>query len=144
MNDDPWSESYEEDECSSRSRSRSRSRSMSPQKNSSRSKGGEEAERDRIAMHRSFQPMITTSESEAADLFQYSISNKITIKKNQSSLVPIIQTGMNCSRVLVYNKENHSEHPISALKIKNATLMTLEEGPLVVYEDGMYLVCLEK
>jgi len=73
------------------------------------------------------------------DLFQYDIENPVTVRRQQSALVPILQTGFSGERVVVYNADVRYSNPMSALLFKNTTGLTLESGPLTVFEDEAYL-----
>jgi hypothetical protein len=94
------------------------------------------ADRDQ-ARQRSVQ--VQTRTVEVGDLFQYEIRNPVTVKRNQSALVPILQGGFEGKRVAVYNPEVREKNPMSAVLFKNTTGMTLEGGPLTVLEDESYV-----
>jgi hypothetical protein len=76
---------------------------------------------------------------EVGDLFHYEIKNPVTVKRNQSALVPIIQGPFEGKRVAVYNREVREKNPMSAVFFKNTTGMTLEGGPVTVLEDDTYV-----
>jgi len=82
---------------------------------------------------------VQTRTVEVGDLFQYSIKNPVTVKRNQSALVPILQTTFDAKRVAVYNREVREKNPMSAMFIKNTTGLTLEGGPVTVMEDETYV-----
>ncbi|EDN72169.1 hypothetical protein BGS_1430 [Beggiatoa sp. SS] len=50
-----------------------------------------------------------------------------------------MQTGFSGERVVVYNAEVRQSNPMSALLFKNTTGLTLESGPLTVFEEEAYL-----
>lgn len=82
---------------------------------------------------------VQTRTVEVGDLFQYVIKNPVTVKRNQSALVPILQGPFEGKRVAVYNPEIREKNPMSAVLFKNTTGMTLEGGPLTVLEDETYV-----
>ncbi|HAI70509.1 MAG TPA: hypothetical protein DCM38_13860 [Gammaproteobacteria bacterium] len=82
---------------------------------------------------------VQTRTVEVGDLFQYEIENPVTVRRQQSALVPILQTGFSGERVVVYNADVRYSNPMSALLFKNTTGLTLESGPLTVFEDEAYL-----
>ncbi|MEK8016262.1 MAG: hypothetical protein VSS75_005290 [Candidatus Parabeggiatoa sp.] len=82
---------------------------------------------------------VQTRTVEVGDLFQYDIENPVTVRRQQSALVPILQTGFSGERVVVYNADVRYSNPMSALLFKNTTGLTLESGPLTVFEDEAYL-----
>jgi hypothetical protein len=82
---------------------------------------------------------VQTRTVEVGDLFQYEIKNPVTVKRNQSALVPILQCEFEGKRVAVYNAEVREKNPMSAVLFKNTTGMTLEGGPVTVLEGESYV-----
>ena len=82
---------------------------------------------------------VQTRTVEVGDLFQYEIENPVTVKRNQSALVPILQTNFEGKRVAVYNESVRDKNPMSSLLIKNTTGLTLEGGPVTVMEEENYV-----
>lgn len=82
---------------------------------------------------------IHTRTVAVGDLFQYQISHPVTVKRQQSALVPILQTHFSGKRVAIYNRELCAHHPMSAVLFHNTTDLTLEQGPLTVFEHETYL-----
>src|SRR5205085_10030533 len=73
------------------------------------------------------------------DLFEYEIEHPVTIKRNQSALVPIVQRGFEGRPVLLYNKQARADNPMRCVELKNTTGLTLEGGPVTVLEGGSYV-----
>ncbi|KAJ5072590.1 hypothetical protein M0811_01605 [Anaeramoeba ignava] len=84
-------------------------------------------------------PQVQLRKSEAADLFSYDISVPVTVKRNQSALVSILQEPFEGKRVAVYNQEIRDKNPMSSLLFKNNLGLTLEGGPATIYEEENYL-----
>ena len=82
---------------------------------------------------------VQTRTVEVGDLFEYAIENPVTVKRNQSALVPILQRDFKGKRVAVYNPDVREKNPMTALLFTNSTGMTLEGGPLTVLEDETYV-----
>ncbi len=82
---------------------------------------------------------VKTRTSEVGDLFQYEIDNAVTVKRNQSALVPILQRPFSGKRVAVYNQEIRDKNPMSAVLFNNSTGVTLEGGPVTVLEQETYV-----
>ena len=70
--------------------------------------------------------------SEIGDLFEYRIEQPVTVMRNRSALIPIVQTKMDGERVAVYNESVRSDRPYSGVLLKNTTDLTLENGSLTV------------
>ena len=81
---------------------------------------------------------VQTRERQVGDLFQYSITRPVTIKRNQSALVPIVLEPFRGRGVLLYNAETRDRNPLSAVELENTTGLTLEGGPVTVIEGDTY------
>ena len=64
---------------------------------------------------------------ELGDLFEYRLKEPVTIRKNQSALVPIINAQVEAERVSVWNAST-GQRPRSAVWLTNATPNTLDGG----------------
>jgi hypothetical protein len=71
----------------------------------------------------------------AGDFFEYKIKQKITIGKNQSALVPILQSHIEAEKVTLWN-ENSA--PLRALWIKNTSGQVLDAGSFNVLEADTF------
>jgi hypothetical protein len=76
--------------------------------------------------------------SEVGDLFEYQIAQPVTVKRDRSALIPILQTRMEGERVSIYNEEQKRNRPMSGLLLKNSSSLTLEDGALTVIEGNAY------
>jgi len=82
---------------------------------------------------------IQTRTVEVSDLFHYEIEHPVTVLRQQSALVPILQAPFNSKRVVIYNAEIRANNPLSAILFKNTTSLTLESGPMTVFDNGIYV-----
>jgi hypothetical protein len=73
------------------------------------------------------------------DLFEYSIDTPVTVRRNQSALVPIVLKPFKGQTVLLYQKHARPENPIRCVEFENTTGLTLEGGPVTVLEQGTYV-----
>ncbi len=71
------------------------------------------------------------------ELFEYSFANPVTIKKNQSAMLPFLQDKVQARKLLIYTN-NDGEHPVNAAELTNKTAKTLDGGPITVYDGGAY------
>ncbi len=80
------------------------------------------------------------SGSEIGDLFAYNIEQPVTITRNRSALIPIVQTKMEGERVSIFREdtENNQPRPMSGLLLKNITAMTFEGGSMTVLDHDAY------
>ncbi len=77
-----------------------------------------------------------TSSNAFDDFFQYSLTDPITIRKNESALVPILQTKLPIERVTLWS----SSQPVAlrALWITNSSTLTLDRGSFSIVENGSF------
>jgi hypothetical protein len=78
-------------------------------------------------------------ERKIGDLFEYEIEHPVTIRRNQSALVPIVLRAFDGRPVLLHNKQTRPENPMRCVEFKNTTGLTLEGGPVTVLEGGSYV-----
>ena len=78
-------------------------------------------------------------ERQVGDLFEYAIDHPVTIRRNQSALVPIVLKPFNGRSVLLYQKAARAENPLRCVEFENTTGLTLEGGPVTVLEAGSYV-----
>lgn len=79
-------------------------------------------------------PQTTTSAFD--DFFEYSLTDPITIRKNESALVPILQTKLPVERVTLWSPSE----PVAlrALWITNSSNLTLDRGSFSIVENGSF------
>jgi hypothetical protein len=71
------------------------------------------------------------------ELFEYNFPGPVTIKKNQSAMLPFLQDKIAARKLLIY-QPGDGEHPVNAAEVTNTTSKTLDGGPITVYEGGSY------
>ena len=71
------------------------------------------------------------------ELFEYNFAGPITIKRNQSAMLPFLQDRVAARKLLIYTQKD-GEHPVNAAEIVNSTAKTLDGGPITVYDGGAY------
>jgi hypothetical protein len=83
---------------------------------------------------RSTAPNATTTAFD--DYFAYNLADPITIRKNESALVPILQTKVDAERVTLWSQQQPT--PLRALWITNTSNLTLDRGSFTIVEDGNF------
>jgi len=74
---------------------------------------------------------------ELGDLFEYRIAQPVTIRKNESALLPFLQQKIDGHKLLIYS-DRQSIHPTNAVMLVNDSGKTLDGGPITVYDGGVY------
>jgi len=75
------------------------------------------------------------------DLFEYNLKEQVTVMKNQSALVPIVQSPIEAEKVtLVMSEEDGAlqRTPLRALWLKNTSGLTLDGGTFNVLEEDSF------
>lgn len=75
---------------------------------------------------------------ELGDLFEYKLKDRVTIHKNESALVPILQAKIKAEKVSLWNASSGSQRPLRALWITNSSGLTLDGGSFSVIEDNAF------
>jgi hypothetical protein len=73
---------------------------------------------------------------ELGDLFEYKLKDRVTIRKNQSALVPILQSRIDAEKVSVWNPSDSSV--LRALWVNNTSDLTLDGGSFNVLEGDAF------
>ena len=81
---------------------------------------------------------VETITQKTGQLFEYRIDRPVTVLRNQSALVPIVADEFEGGKKLLYNEAQRAENPYSVVDFKNTTGLTLEGGPVTVYEGEIY------
>ena len=80
----------------------------------------------------------TATGRELGDLFEYRISNPVTIRKNESAMIPFLQQKVKGRKLLIYTESHGSPHPLAAVEISNSSGKTLDGGAITVLDSGAY------
>src|SRR5207247_11323525 len=70
----------------------------------------------------------------AGDFFEYNVKQKISIARNQSALVPILQNHIEAEKVTLWTENS----PLRAVWIKNTSGQVLDAGSVNVLEPAAY------
>lgn len=75
---------------------------------------------------------------DLGDLFEYKLKDRVTIRKNESALVPIVQTHVKAEKVSLWNDSLGSDRPLRALWLTNTSGLTLDGGSFSVIENNTF------
>jgi hypothetical protein len=81
-------------------------------------------------------PAVTAT--ELGDYFQYAIEHPVTLPRQKSAMLPIINQEVEGEKVSIYNEGVHSKFALLGLKFKNTTPLHLSQGPITVFEGSSY------
>jgi hypothetical protein len=80
---------------------------------------------------------VATAE-DIGDSYRYLIDQKVSLARQQSAMLPIVNESVEGSKVSIYNAAVHSKFPLLGLRLKNTTGHPLMQGPITVYDEGVY------
>jgi len=83
----------------------------------------------------------TVSAAAATDLgqaFEYAIKEPVTLPRQQSALLPIVNGPVQTWPISIYNPNVHAKFPLYGLRVKNTTGLHLMGGPITIYRDDVY------
>ncbi len=80
---------------------------------------------------------VETTGRELGELFEYAFATPVTVKKNESAMLPFLQQPVQARKLLIYSDESQA-NPRTASEITNNTGKTLDGGPITVFDNGAY------
>src|SRR5208337_3606350 len=72
------------------------------------------------------------------ELFQYSIDAPVTLSRQQSAMLPILNQQVTGERYSLFNEGTDPQHPLNAVRLKNSSTLHLMQGPITVFDAGTY------
>jgi hypothetical protein len=78
----------------------------------------------------------SASSNKFDDYFEYTVAQPVTLHKNESALVPVLQTNVQAERVTLWNAAQPV--PLRALWLTNSGSLTLDRGSFSVFESGEF------
>jgi hypothetical protein len=76
--------------------------------------------------------------TDLGDLFEYKLRDHVTIHKNESALVPIVNVHVPAEKVSLWNSSLNSPRPLRALWLTNSSPLTLDGGSFTVLENETF------
>jgi hypothetical protein len=70
------------------------------------------------------------------DFFEYSLAQPVTIHKNESAMVPILQQELPAEHVTLWSEREST--PLRAVWLENASKLTLDSGSFSIFESGEF------
>jgi hypothetical protein len=74
---------------------------------------------------------------EIADLFEYDIATPVTVRKDESAMMPFLQQKVAARKLIIYSDASRP-NPFNAAELTNNTGKTLDGGPITVFDAGAY------
>ena len=80
---------------------------------------------------------VNVASGDLGELFEYRFSTPVTVKKDESAMLPFLQQKIGSRKLLIYSV-NYGEHPMNAAELTNSTGKTLDGGPITVFDANSY------
>src|SRR5207302_9615494 len=74
--------------------------------------------------------------TELGEYFQYQIERPVTLSRQKSALIPIVNGPVEGARVSIYNENVQPKFPLLGLRFKNTTGLHLMQGPITVFDNS--------
>jgi hypothetical protein len=75
---------------------------------------------------------------DLGELFRYAIKTPVTLPRNESAMLPIVNEEVQGEKVAIYNPAVQAKHPLSGLKLTNSTHLHLLQGPITFFDGDEY------
>jgi hypothetical protein len=72
------------------------------------------------------------------EAFQYVVEQPVSLPRQKSALLPIVNSRIEATRVSIYNERVQEAYPLLGLRLKNTTGLHLMQGPLAIFDEGSY------
>lgn len=76
--------------------------------------------------------------SDVGELFQYAIDTPVSLPRQESAMLPIVNAQIEAEKVSIYNPNVQAKHPLAGLKLTNSTDLHLMQGPITVFDAGTF------
>jgi hypothetical protein len=84
------------------------------------------------------QPAVETQASVVGEQFEYRIKQPVTIRRNESALLPILQIDLEGEKVAIFGANNNDTHPRLAFWLRNTSGLTLDAGSVTVIDSNTF------
>lgn len=78
------------------------------------------------------------SAREAGELFEYAIKTPVSLARQNSAMLPIVNQEVTGEKVSIYNPATHPKHPLHGLQFTNTSGLNLMQGPVTVFDGQVY------
>jgi hypothetical protein len=75
---------------------------------------------------------------DIGELFRYDIKDEVTLARQRSAMLPIINDTVEGEKVSIYNAGVHAKHALNGVRLKNSSDLHLMQGPVTVFDGGAY------
>ncbi len=85
------------------------------------------------------QQVVETAQAQAVgEQFEYRMRQPVSIRRNESALLPIIQSDVEGEKVSIYRENSNESNPRFAFWLKNTSGLTLDAGSVTVIDTNAF------
>jgi hypothetical protein len=81
---------------------------------------------------------VAAAPVEAGESFRYEIKEPVSLARQKSALLPILNQTVEAQRVSIYNHGVQAKYAMRGLSLKNSSSLHLMQGPVTVLEESSY------
>jgi hypothetical protein len=81
---------------------------------------------------------LAAADGSLGDMFEYKIDEPITLPRQKSAMLPLVNEPVESSRVSIYNAAVLAKYPLLGLKLVNKTKLHLAQGPVAVFDGETF------
>ena len=75
---------------------------------------------------------------EAGELFEYAVKEPISLPRRQSAMIAIVNQTIKGKKLSIFNAKVNPKNPLNGVELENTSGLFLMQGPVTVFEDGIY------
>ena len=95
----------------------------------------------RVALSEGIRQSAAQTQAQAqavGEQFEYRLRRPVTIRRNESALLPILQSDIDGEKVAVFNLQNRETNPRLAFRLKNTSGLTLDGGAVTIIDSNAF------
>jgi hypothetical protein len=81
---------------------------------------------------------VAATAAQLGELFQYTVAAPVSLARQKSAMLPILNDAVEAERVSIYNATVLPRNPLNGAILKNTSDKHLLQGPITVFEAGAY------
>jgi len=98
----------------------------------------EDGKQDRDIALKGAGVMSAAKAQQAGELFEYAIRTPVSIARQHSAMLPIVNEEIGGQKLSIFNPATHPKYPLNGLYVENSTGLHLMQGPVTVFDGNVY------
>ena len=100
---------------------------------------GEQLQEERVMLSLRDAGVASVAMAQAAgELFEYAIKTPVSIPRQHSAMLPIVNEEVEGTKISIYNPATHAKYPLNGLEFTNTTSLNLMQGPVTLFDSDVY------